>query len=186
MDVRWFCVRKRKKTDLENRLAYAQNCLALGPMGLYSHQLWWMVSLNCGFFVCLLLWWYFVDDFELGLKCIWIYAWFLTTPTTSTTYTRSQNCTNMVVGEHGIQIWWSLLSFDVFLPTSAHPFSFLEECFVQLYLNVSCWKGCRMYSWNSRCGVTWQCACPHQRNGTRLEKVCFSLHLYLLNIDVWG
>ena len=54
------------------------------------------------------------------------------------TYTRSQNYTNMVVGD-GIQTFevvvvmllLLLLSFDVFVLTSAHPFLFLDKWFVQ-------------------------------------------------------
>ena len=52
-------------------------------------------------------------------------------------YTRLQNYTNMVVGEHGIQTFrlvinvllllLLLLMFDVFVPTSAHPLLFLYE-----------------------------------------------------------
>ena len=49
------------------------------------------------------------------------------------TSTRSQNYTIMMVGEHGIQakfklvvvvLLLSLLSFDVFVPKSAHPLLF--------------------------------------------------------------
>ena len=60
------------------------------------------------------------------------------------TYTRSQTYKNMVVGKHGIQtcdvvvvallLLW--LSFDVFVPTSAHLLLFLDKWFVQIYLNV--------------------------------------------------
>jgi hypothetical protein len=62
------------------------------------------------------------------------------------TYTRSQNYTNMVGGEHGIQIYQSvvvvvlllsLLSFDVFVPTNAHPLLFLDKWFVQIYLSIN-------------------------------------------------
>ena len=52
-------------------------------------------------------------------------------------YTRTQNYTNMVVGEHGIQIFEVaivvflilLLSCDVFIPTSVHPLLFLDMWF---------------------------------------------------------
>ena len=44
-------------------------------------------------------------------------------PIVNMTYTRSQNYTNMVVGEHGIQTFELvvvvLLSFDIFVPKSA-------------------------------------------------------------------
>ena len=51
----------------------------------------------------------------------------------------------MVVGEHEIQAFevvvvvllFLLLSFDVFVPTNAHPLSFLDKWFVQLFLNDS-------------------------------------------------
>ena len=52
----------------------------------------------------------------------------------------------MVVGEHGIQTFevvvvvlslLLLLSFDVFVPTSAHPLLFVDKWFVQIYLNVN-------------------------------------------------
>ena len=60
------------------------------------------------------------------------------------TYTRSQNYTNMVVGKHGIQtfkvmvvvVLLLLLSFNVFVPTSAHPLLPLDNWFVQIYKNV--------------------------------------------------
>ena len=50
----------------------------------------------------------------------------------------------MVVGNHGIQtfevvvvVWlFLLLSFDVFVPISAHPLLFFNKWFVQIYLNV--------------------------------------------------
>ena len=47
----------------------------------------------------------------------------------------------MVVDKHGMQTFEVvvvvLLSFDVFIPTSAHPFLFLDKKFVQIYLNVN-------------------------------------------------
>ena len=53
---------------------------------------------------------------------------FWTIPTANMTYTRSQNYTNMVVDKHGIQTFEVvvvvLLSFYVFVPTSAHPLLF--------------------------------------------------------------
>ena len=50
-------------------------------------------------------------------------------------YSRLQNNTNLVVGKHGLQtldvvvvtLLLLLLSFDVFVPTSAHPLLFLDE-----------------------------------------------------------
>ena len=66
--------------------------------------------------------------------------------TTDMTYTRSQNYTNMVVGEHEIQTFvvvvvmlllLLLLSVDVFVPIlSAHPLLFFNKWLVQKYLNV--------------------------------------------------
>ena len=61
------------------------------------------------------------------------------------TYTRSQNYTNMVVGEQGLQTFkvvvvmllLLLLTFDVFVLTSVHPLIFLDKQFIQIYLNVS-------------------------------------------------
>ena len=66
--------------------------------------------------------------------------------TVNMAYTRSQNYTNKTVGEPEIQTYEvvvvvlliMLLSFNVFVPTSAHPLLFLDEWFVQRYLNVSC------------------------------------------------
>ena len=50
----------------------------------------------------------------------------------------------MVVGEHGIHtfevvvvVLLLLLSFDIFVLTSAHPLLFVDMWFVQMYLNVS-------------------------------------------------
>ena len=51
----------------------------------------------------------------------------------------------MMVGKHGIQtievvvvvLLLSLLSFEVFVPTSAHPLLFLDKHFVQIYLDVN-------------------------------------------------
>ena len=65
-----------------------------------------------------------------------------TTPSANMTYTRH---TNMEVDKHEIQtlkvvvvvLLLLLLSFDVFDPTSAHPFLFLDTWFVQIYLNMS-------------------------------------------------
>ena len=64
------------------------------------------------------------------------------------TYTLSQNYTNMVVGEHGIQTFKDvvvvllvllvlLLSFDVFVPKSTHPLLILDKWGVQIYFNVN-------------------------------------------------
>ena len=56
---------------------------------------------------------------------------FWTISTATMMYTRSQNYTNMVVGEHGIQTFEvvvvMLLSIDVFVPTSAHPLLILDK-----------------------------------------------------------
>ena len=51
----------------------------------------------------------------------------------------------MMVGKHGIQTFevvvvvllLLLLSFDVFVPTCAHPLLFLDEWFVHIYLNAN-------------------------------------------------
>ena len=72
---------------------------------------------------------------------------FWTIPTANMTYVRSQNYTNMEVGEHRIQTFkvvvvvsLLVMLFDVFVPISAHPFLICqEEWFVQIYLNVSWW-----------------------------------------------
>ena len=61
-------------------------------------------------------------------------------------YTRSQNYTNTMVSEHGIQTFevvvvallLLLLLFGIFVPTSKCPFFFVNKCwFVQICLNVS-------------------------------------------------
>ena len=60
---------------------------------------------------------------------------FWTIPTSNMTYTRVQTYTNMVVGEFGIQIFevvvvvllLLILSYDLFVPTSAHPLLFLDK-----------------------------------------------------------
>jgi hypothetical protein len=59
-------------------------------------------------------------------------------PTANTTYTKSQNNVNMVVGEHGIQAFivvvvtllllWLL--FGVFVPISTHPLLIMGNWFV--------------------------------------------------------
>ena len=57
---------------------------------------------------------------------------FWTNSTTNMMYTRSQNYTSMVVGQHGIQTFevvvvallLSLLSFDVFVPQGHIPYYF--------------------------------------------------------------
>ena len=56
---------------------------------------------------------------------------FWTNPTVNTTYTISQNYTNMIVGEHGMQtfeivvvVLFLLMVFGVFVPTIAHAFIF--------------------------------------------------------------
>ena len=58
-------------------------------------------------------------------------------PTANVMYTRSQKYTNMVVGERGIQsfkvvLLLLLVSFNVFVPTRAHPLLFLNKWFVQM------------------------------------------------------
>ena len=65
---------------------------------------------------------------------------FWTIPIAKITYTRSQHYINMVVGEHRIQIFefvvvvnllLVMLSFDVFVPSSAPPLLFLIKWLVQ-------------------------------------------------------
>ena len=66
-------------------------------------------------------------------------------PIANMAYTRSQNYTNMVIDEHGLQTFkvvvlvllLLLLSSDVFVPSSVHPLIFLDKWFIQIYLNVS-------------------------------------------------
>ena len=75
---------------------------------------------------------------------------------TTMTYTRSQNHTNIAMaGEHGIQTFKVVvvvllllfLSFDVFVPTSAHPFFFIK---VILPNNISNYQySIRCYSLSS-------------------------------------
>jgi hypothetical protein len=55
-------------------------------------------------------------------------------PIANMIYTRSQNYTNMVIDEHGLQtfkvlvlVLLLLLLFDVFVPTSVHPLIFLDK-----------------------------------------------------------
>ena len=60
-------------------------------------------------------------------------------------YTRLQNYTSIVVGKHGIQILevmvvellLLLLSFDVFVPTSAHPLFILDKWALQIIFKVN-------------------------------------------------
>ena len=71
---------------------------------------------------------------KLGYMYIWVYEWILdwTLPTVNVMYTRSQNYTNMVVGEHGIQTFkvalvvllLLLLLFDVLVPQVHIPYCF--------------------------------------------------------------
>ena len=71
---------------------------------------------------------------------------FWTIPIANMTYMGSQNYTNMLVGEHGIQTFefvivvmlLLMLSFDVVVLTSAHPLSILDKWFAQIYLQVQC------------------------------------------------
>jgi hypothetical protein len=60
------------------------------------------------------------------------------------THTRLQNYTNMVVGEHGIEtseavvvVLLLLLSFDVFVLTSAHPLFFMDKCTLVSFMATS-------------------------------------------------
>ena len=70
---------------------------------------------------------------------------FWTPPTTKSMYTRSQNYTNLVVGEHTMQVFkvvvvvlfLLLLSFGVFIPTRAYLLLFLDKRFVQIYPNIT-------------------------------------------------
>jgi hypothetical protein len=63
---------------------------------------------------------------------------FWTIPTANMTHTTSQNYTNMMVDEHGIQIpkvvvvmlLLLMLSFNIFVPTSAQSLLFLDKWFV--------------------------------------------------------
>jgi hypothetical protein len=72
---------------------------------------------------------------------------FWKTPTANMAYTRLQNHINTMVGKHGIQIrevvvvmsLLLLLSFDIFVPTSAHLLLFLDKWFPQISLNVGLW-----------------------------------------------
>ena len=60
------------------------------------------------------------------------------------TYTKLQNYTNVVVGEHGIQIYkvmivvliLLLLSFDVLSPTSASSLLFMAKWLVHIYTQM--------------------------------------------------
>ena len=69
---------------------------------------------------------------------------FWTIPSFNMPYTRSQNYTNMVISEHGVQTFEAMvirllllmLSFDVFVPTSAHPSLLSNMYFIQIHLNV--------------------------------------------------
>ena len=70
---------------------------------------------------------------------------FWTIPTANMTYTSSQNYTNMVISEHGMEykhskLWLLCYCFCcchlMFLsPTSAHPLFFVFKWIVQIYLN---------------------------------------------------
>ena len=61
------------------------------------------------------------------------------------TYTRSQNYITMVVGKHETPTFkvvtfvllFLLLLLDIFAPTNAHPFIFLNKWFVQMHLNMN-------------------------------------------------
>ena len=64
--------------------------------------------------------------------------------TSNMTYTRSQNYTNLVAGEHEkltfkvvtFVLLLLLLLFDIFVPTK-YPLLFLDKWFVQIYLNTN-------------------------------------------------
>ena len=70
---------------------------------------------------------------------------FWTNPIANMTYTRLQNYTIMVLGEHGIQTFevvvvvslFLLLYFVVFVFASAHPLLNLDKWFVHIYLNAT-------------------------------------------------
>ena len=70
---------------------------------------------------------------------------FWTIPTANTMYIGLRNYTYMMVGKYGIQTFklmvveakLLLLSFDAFVLASAHPLLFLDEWFVQIYLDVN-------------------------------------------------
>ena len=72
---------------------------------------------------------------------------FRTIPIINIMYIRSHKYTNMMVGEHGLQTFkvvvvvllFLVLLFDVFCSTSAHPLSFLDKFFIQIYWNGSFW-----------------------------------------------
>ena len=82
-----------------------------------------------------------LDTCKLGLtNCIFgLVHEFWTIVAASMTYTRSRNYTNMMVGEHKIQTFADMivpllllsLSFDVFVPTNAHPLLFFGKWFCQ-------------------------------------------------------
>ena len=87
------------------------------------------------------------------MKVYWSYAWILKVSTANLMYTRLQNYTNMVVGEHGIQTFkvlvvvllLLLLSFDVFVPTSAYPSVFWTSGlskYTQMSVDWGPWKIC--------------------------------------------
>ena len=66
---------------------------------------------------------------------------FWTIPTINMMHSRSQKYTNVVVGDYEIQTFKVVvimfLSFDVSIPTSAHPLFFWTKWFGQIYINVS-------------------------------------------------
>ena len=78
-----------------------------------------------------------LDTYKLGFT-YYIFGFmheFWTILTANMTYTKLQNYTNMLVGEHEIQTFkvmvvlllLLLLSFDIFVPTNAHSLLFLES-----------------------------------------------------------
>jgi hypothetical protein len=82
-----------------------------------------------------------MNNFELVFLYIFGFMHeFWTIPTTDMTNTRSQNYTNMMVGEHRTQkvkvmvvmLLLLMLLFDVFVPTSAHPLLLMNKWFVQM------------------------------------------------------
>ena len=89
---------------------------------------------------------HFYQELEF-LVCIFGFMHeFWTISTINVTCTRFQNHTNMVIDKHGMQtselvvvvlLLLLVSSFDIFVSTSAHPLLFLDEWFIQIYLNVS-------------------------------------------------
>ena len=72
---------------------------------------------------------------------------FWSIPPANVMYTRLQNHTNMMVSEHGIKTFevmiivllCLLLSFDVFVPTSAHPLLMFGQVVCPKILKCEWW-----------------------------------------------